>query len=214
MSFKTAAPFAARFNGHSWAKMPLPGIPGAVSAVSPKDIWALGSPDNLKGSSFLMHWNGRSWHRVAIPAVKPPAHSVEFAADLLATGPDNVWLRRDIEKGSQGARTLYLLHWNGKRWQRVRLGFPTSLVDFMAQDGHGGEWIVANGQGPAFTWYFYHLLSGHWSRQAVPASSGTTLQQLLGITAIAGTRSLWATGGLLPAHSSQDVVGGIWKFGR
>jgi hypothetical protein len=29
---------------------------------------------------------------------------------------------------------------------------------------------------------------------------------------VPGTRSEWATGGLLPTGSNVDVLGGIWKF--
>ncbi len=214
-SFSRLVPFAARYQHGRWAKARLPGIPIDVSAVSPTDIWALADPASLPRNPrpFLMHWNGRRWSTTSIPApVKIPPKSVEFVRDLVAAGPRNVWLQRDIETGTQGARTLYLLHWNGKAWHQVPLRKPTSGVDEMARDGHGGLWLVTNGPGPAFRWFFDHLNGGRWTRTLVPATAKTTVQEVMRLAWVPGTRSEWAAGGLLPVNSNVDVLGGIWKF--
>lgn len=66
-------PYNARYNGHAWRKVLLPGEPFAVSAVSRSDMWAVGpslktatmAPD--KQVIIAMHWTGRSWHTLAIP---------------------------------------------------------------------------------------------------------------------------------------------------
>lgn len=206
--------FAARYNGHTWAKVKLPAVPSTVAAVSRNDIWVLGIRPN--GTAPLMHWNGRSWRTLAVPkATDVPAHATEFVRDLAAAGPRAVWLQRDVEQGTAGARTLYLLHWNGRRWQRVYLHYPTSSVDYLAQDGHGGIWIVANGPKPRYRWYLYHRSSsGRWTRQAVPATKGTTLQELDGLSWIPGTTSMWADGQVLVPNSSEGVIGAIWKYGK
>ena len=215
-SFQPATYFGAFFHRGRWTKVRLPGIPGAVAAVSPADVWALATPLSLPSHprQFLMHWNGLRWSTLAIPKpAKIPPNSVEFVSDPVARGPRDVWLQRDIETGTQGARTLYLLHWNGTSWHRVPLGKPTSGVDEMARDGHGGLWLVTNGPGPAFRWFFDHLsASGRWTRMPVPSTAKTTVQQVTRLSWIPGTRSDWAAGGLLPVGSSVDVLGGIWKY--
>jgi len=211
------APFAARYDGHRWAKVRLPMIAEQVSTVRVNDIWALGppAPGTSGAAAVLGHWDGRSWRTLAVPpAVRVPAHSMEYTGNLVATGPRDAWLQRNIERGTSGARTLYLLHWNGRRWQRVTLHYPTSDINYSAQDGHGGIWLVANGTAPRYRWYLDHLNNGgRWSRQAVPAAAGTTLQQLDEITWIPGTQSLWAAGGMLPARNRDAVLGAILKYG-
>ncbi len=214
-SFTPVVSYAARYYRGHWSKVALPGIPVGVSALSPTDIWAEFSPSSLpkQPRDFLARWDGRRWHDLAIPAVTPPAHAVEYADGLVATGARDLWLKRDIEVGSQGARTLYLLHWTGARWQRIKLGEPTSGVDDMVRDGHGGLWLSVNGPAPGYAWYFDHLSGGKWSRTALPVAAGTTAGQVLMMSWIPGTRSEWAAGNLYPAGSSEDVLGAIWKDG-
>jgi hypothetical protein len=212
-SFQRMKYFAAFYHRGRWNKIGVPGIPGDVAAVSPADVWALATPANLPSHTrqFLMHWNGRGWSSLWIP--KPttiPPNSVEFVRDLVSAGPRDVWLQRDIETGSQGARTLYLLHWDGKSWRRVPLGQPTSGVDEITRDGHGGLWLVSNGPGPAFSWFFDHFSGGRWTRRLAPSTAQTTVQEVTRLAWVPGTSSEWAAGGLLPANSSVDVLGGIW----
>ncbi len=214
-SFTPVVSSAARYYRGHWSKVTLPGIPVSVSAVSPTDIWAQFSPSSLpkQPRDFLARWDGSRWHKLAIPAVKPPPNAVEYVAGLMATGSRNVWTMRDIEVGSQGAHTLYLLHWNGSAWQRVALGKPTSIVDNIVRDGHGGLWLTSNGPAPAYHWYFDHYSGGKWFRTAVPVTTGFSSNQVLMMSWIPGTRSEWSAGNLYPTGDSQDVLGGIWKYG-
>jgi hypothetical protein len=205
-------PFAARYHDGRWSKAILPAFPGQISALAPDDIWATGYRLRKAGLA-LMHWNGRSWRILAIPApTNVPPHATEYVGNLLASGPASVWLERNILIGSQGARTLYLMHWNGKRWTRVRFHYRTSFADYIAQDGHGGIWVVTNGPAPRYHWYFDHLNGGHWSRQLPPATATTTFQEITALTWIPGTRSLWAAGGLLPLHSTTAVLGALFRY--
>jgi hypothetical protein len=205
-------PFAARYHDGRWSKAFLPAFPGQISPVGPDDIWATGYRLS-NSSSVLMHWNGRSWRTLAIPVpTNVPPHATEYVSNPVAVGPANIWLQRNILVGSQGARTLYLLHWDGKRWARARFRFPTSFVDYIAQDGHGGIWVVSTGPAPHYQWYFDHLNGGHWSRQRPPATATTTFQQVTALTWIPGTRSLWATGGLLPRGSTTAVLAAVFRY--
>src|ERR1700690_3744036 len=175
--------YAALYSGHSWTKVTLPAIPGQVNAIAPDDIWALGVTTatalKRRPTHVLMHWDGTSWHTVSVPkATDVPPGTSEYVTDLAATGPSDVWLQRDILQGSAGAQTLYLMHWDGTSWTQVSLNFPTSEVDYMAQDGHGGVWMAANGPAPDFTWYFYHLNAGTWTMSSVPAATGLSLLDL------------------------------------
>jgi hypothetical protein len=203
--------FASFYNGRSWAKVSLPGVTNQVSALSPTDMWALGDTIASHSAQILMHWDGKRWHTVTIPAVTPPPGGIEYVYGLTATGPSDAWLLRGLEQGSAGAVTLYALHWNGKSWTRVPLGFPTSEISFTTQDGRGGLWMTANGPAPAYTSYFYHLNAGHWTRYTVPTANGLSLLDLTGIIWIPGTTSIWSTGNLT---SGNNIYGTILKYGQ
>lgn len=215
VSFKPTVPFAARYNGHRWIKVRLPGVPGEAVGLTPSDIWATASPTDLKGAEFLMHWNGKSWVKLADP--KPsgvPAHYQATIVGLQPFGPDNVWQEQRIVKGEGDPRVDFLLHWTGRRWTRVRYGFSPDDIQAMAGDGRGGLWIADLTATRAQTRYFVHYAAGRWTRQLVPAPKGTTVQQVSELAQIPGTASMWAAGGVLPVNSTEIVLGEIWKFGR
>jgi hypothetical protein len=215
-NFSPATYYGAHYDGHHWIKMPLPGIPGVVQALGPNDSWAIMTPDSLKGGPFLTHWNGRSWARLAIPAAEHvPPHHTGSVGDLLALGSKDLWLQQDYRQGQTGPeRTASLLHWNGTKWVRIKYGYSTDEVQFMASDGHGGLWLSDVGPGKQQLRYLVHDANGRWTRQPVPAPAGMAVQQLLTLTNIAGTTSMWATGGIFPVHSTTIVIGAIFKYGR
>ncbi len=209
--------YVARYNGTAWTKLRLPGTPWSVSALSQHDVWVLGTSGSVTGGTssdwILMHWNGSRWNVIKIPGAKVPAKSVEYITDLAAGSPRSVWVQRDIERGTQGARTLYLLHWTGSSWHRVTLLRQTTTVNYAAPDGTGGVWVADNGPKPGYTWYFDHYSDGRWTRHAVPVTSGTTLLDVTSLTWIPGSRSLWATGNLSIPHKSRGIIGVTFKYG-
>jgi len=205
--------YVARYNGHRWTKLQMPAVPNQVSVLSEHDIWALGSTIATKAkpsASILMHWNGKRWSTVAVPSARVPKNATDDVLNPVALGPTDVWIQRDITKGLAGATTLYLLHWNGRHWSRVALAAGISGVDYLTQDGHGGLWVAANGPGPSYTWYLYHL-NRKWTRYSAPAAKGTTVGDLISLNWIPGTRSVWAAGNMFQPGSSGGIIGVILK---
>jgi hypothetical protein len=204
--------FAAHFNGRKWTQVPLPATPVWISALAPNDIWGLGPAAGGRHPEVLMHYNGTRWATTpAVPGVKLPPADSGFVNDLTATGRRDAWLQQGVilPSGNLGVPP-YLLHWNGTRWAKVKFGVRVSQVDYTAQDGHGGLWLIDQGPAPAQHWYIDHLSAGHWTRYAVPAVSGMTLQDLSGITLLPGTRSMLVTGDLSKGHGKYGLV---LKFG-
>ena len=213
-AFTNPGHYVARYNGRSWTKLQMPAVPSQVSVLSEHDIWALGYTIGTKTKpqrAVLMHWNGKRWSTLAVPSVHVPKNAAEFVVDPVALGPADVWIQRDIERGSAGATTLYLLHWNGRHWARVALATGISIVDFLTQDGHGGLWVAANGPKPSYSPRVYHL-NRKWTRYRVPAVKGTTPGTLTGISWIPGTRSVWATGNMFPRGNNDEVMGAILRY--
>jgi hypothetical protein len=80
----------------------------------------------------------------------------------------------------------------------------------MTQDGHGGLWLAANGPKPGYPWYLYHL-NGKCTRYSVPAVKGTTVGDLISLSWVPGTRSVWATGNMFQPGTSGGIIGAILK---
>jgi hypothetical protein len=214
-AFTNADHYAARLTSHGWVKSQLPAIPGQVSVVSATDMWVLGYtvPTKRKPTArtVLMHWNGKHWHMLSPPKLHVPAHATEFLDGPAGVGQRDAWLTVEIERGSAGATTLYLLHWNGKHWSRVDVPSHISGVGYMVQDGHGGLWMTANGPKPSFTWYLLHLNAGKWTKDSVPSPTGTTVGDLIGLNWVPGTKSVWTYGNMFGPGTDGPIYGAILK---
>jgi hypothetical protein len=200
--------YAAHYNGRTWAKVQLPAVPYAVSAVSPTDIWANGpSLKNISGR-VLMHWNGKAWSTVPMPKVSVPKGDTVQYSGLLATGPANAWMLAYVASSSLVAVKTDLLHWTGRSWANVPIKYPSVNVAYLTPDGGGGLWMNEWANGPVSAEHFYHLSDGRWSEYAVPGGASV---QPPGLTWIPGTRSLWATAETFPSDTTAETE--ILKYG-
>lgn len=97
------------WNGTSWRQVASPGTDGdrlrAVSALSRRDAWAVGS--------VIEHWNGTRWAQVTSPS--PGVYSA--LTGVAATSPANAWAVGSFYNGT--ADQTLIEHWNGHRWTRV-----------------------------------------------------------------------------------------------
>jgi hypothetical protein len=212
-SMKPVVPIASRYNGHSCRKVRLPATPGLVSVVGPDDIWATGF-HGPTGSQVLMNWNGNRWSQQAMPKPRDmPTRDTAQLVDLHAFGPRDVWLQQDVMNKQSFVSTELFLRWTGRAWLTVHYPWPTSAMQFMASDGHGGVWLSDVGAGQHQPDFIAHERAGRWFRQLVPPPPRMAVQQLISLTNIPGTRSMWATGGIFPLHTNTVVIGAIWKYG-
>jgi hypothetical protein len=100
----------------------------------------------------------------------------------------------------------YLLHMSGTTWTRVKIPWKVSPFN-IASDGSGGLWVTASTLGTSGnqSWVLHRTKAGVWSRSKIRASD-----QLLGITSVPGTTSLWGAGSQLATSGSNAV---IWAYG-
>jgi len=188
-----AAAYAAHYNGRTWAKVKLPGIPGEVAATGPDDIVA------STGSS-LLSWNGKHWSAVKIPAA---AGNVPVAySDLGAAGPKSVWVLRTTQTPGAGPAPTEVLHWNGKSWQLTRS--PADIVYSLAPDGDGSVWATGLDINPGGFADFYHLTGSGWTQADNPAGVWNHAPEYL--TWIPGTRSLWGVASGFTAKGLDTVI--------
>jgi hypothetical protein len=194
--------YVAHYNGTRWSKVAFPGkvIPQDASALSSRNIWAVGQGSSTMG---IVHWNGTSWTRVQLPKVSLPAGHRMNGTGIVAITPDNVWADAFLSAGMGVAPGIVLLHWNGKAWSRVSVPYPTVQPGAITQDGRGGVWLTA--YAPAtFKPYLYHDNGGHWQRVAVPAAASSSTQ-LSALSWIPGGTSVWAGGASFPDSNPNGI---------
>jgi hypothetical protein len=186
--------YAAHYDGRGWARVRLPAVPDAVSAVGADDIWAL-------HGNVAWNWNGRNWTASQIPnAAGDPPESFDH---LTATGPGSAWVWRNVLVPGRPAE-VNQLHWNGTAWRRAGAGTPAGLIDSVVPDGSGGLWATGVDVSPGGFNLFYHLADGHWSQARPP--SGIWRQQPESLTWIPGTHSAWGTATGLTSKGSDGVI--------
>jgi hypothetical protein len=182
-------PFAAHYNGKTWAPVSLPVVPVGVSALSATDIWVYGQlPASSPAAFALSRWNGRRWTTTRLPNLHLGTGFFLVPGNVAALTAKDVWVDGTLGKGMGVGDGVVLLNWNGSKWTRVKTRFPTSEYNSdMTQDGHGGIWVsgfssMAQGfAGP----YLYHYNDGAWMRQLAPTTKGDK-PQMEGLTWIPG----------------------------
>jgi hypothetical protein len=108
-----------------------------VDAVSPTDVWAVGSDPSEDTLTF--HWNGVAWSRVESPN---PSRRWSQLWDVAVLSSDKAWA---VGRGAGGIPVL--LYWNGMQWSE------------RAVPGEGKRWlydidITPHGEAFATGWRF------------------------------------------------------------
>jgi hypothetical protein len=212
-------PYAVHYNGTAWSAVPFGAVATAASAVSPASIWVIGNAPAVPRSRLrvtIEQYNGKTWRKAALPKITLPAGEVLDASAIDAAGPDDVWATAVPVSLTTGGTEpgIVALHYNGKTWAQVTVPYPVYSVYgpfLIAPDGKNSIWLAADQlvKG-AYRPYLYHDSGGHWTRTAVPASHGDATD-LLSMTPIPGTASLWAAGHELPfptnpGQTEQGVI--------
>jgi hypothetical protein len=192
------------WNGTAWTRVPIPALrhPSAltgVSALSSRDIWAVGS---VGGKTLVLHWDGHSWTQVASPS--PGAGHTGNLDGVSALSRSDVWAV-GTDGGQPSSRSL-VLHWNGTSWARVASPNPggPSRGDFTDLEG-----VSAGSPSDAWAVGYYghsamntvaktlvlHWNGTSWAQVASPAVG--SVSALRGVVALSSGNA-WATGAVLP----------------
>ena len=214
------ASYVAHYNGARWTRVSLPLYAQAASAVSARNIWAVGSwalGKAPKGASpfAVEHWTGSAWHPVPVPALRLPkgAQGVQ-AESVVAEGASDVWAAAYLTDGQGVGTGIVLLHWNGRKFAQVTVPYPVTGPFYLSGDGTGGVWLAATRIVKSkFGSYLYRYSSGRWTQIAAPNEPKNTTQ-LNAMTLIPGTHSVWAAGaGFSPTIDPGQGQGLILKYG-
>jgi hypothetical protein len=174
------------WNGSRWRRVGSPNPSSfdsltAVSAVSARSVWAVGSTDV---GTLVLHWNGRHWRRVPSPG----------SGGLLgveALSAANVWA-----VGSDGARAQ-ILHWNGRRWRSVPSPQPGRFSLLSGVDAAGARdvwtvgWVQPRG-GQHTRSFVLHWNGTRW--RVVPSPSVAGRNTVLNAVAVRTSGDVWGVG--------------------
>jgi hypothetical protein len=194
------------WNGKNWKIVPSPnptssvGAPSyqlsGLTAVSPTNIWAVGTYTDKPGTSgykdsagLIEHWNGKTWKVVTSPntgsQVGLRGVAAVSATDIWAVGDDNA------ESGDGGGTIVE--HWNGHDWSSVHSPNPTpdysnlfavavvSAKDIWAVGNDGTPYTAGGQETPGLR------ASTPWSSSGTGRSGGRSAARVRGVhTTFAG----------------------------
>ena len=148
----------------------------AVSAVSPTDIWAVGSQSS---DPLIENFNGTTWSVVSSPTVKGGS-----LGGVSAASSNAVWA-----VGSNGSGSPLVEFFNGTSWSVQTLPAQTGVFEAVAAISADDVWAV--GQSGSGGDLIENFNGTSWSVVAAPGFSGGS--NLTGISAISST-DIFASG--------------------
>jgi hypothetical protein len=147
-SSTTSENVSLHWNGTSWALNPAAhlrfGGVGPVAALSPANVWAVGTGPGVPTGGFsahptavIEHWDGTSWS--VVPSPNPNPQGNNGLAAVAAVAANDVW--------AVGHQLLgpFTEHWDGKGWSIVATPAGVSFLAGMAASSGGT--VLAVGQG-------------------------------------------------------------------
>jgi hypothetical protein len=181
----------------------------AVTALSPRDVWAVGEQAGIRNQApvtvpLIEHWSGTRWSIVPVP------HAAEGALESLsATSASDIWA---VGAGQQTGQSTVALHFDGSSWKLVTVPTPphtSGALSAVKALSPADAWAVgesfpnAGGNGK--------ILTDHWNGtswqvvNAPPVGGPGALSGLSSVDAVPGT-GVWAVGFWLTAAAGNSVV--------
>lgn len=178
-------PATELWNGSAWTSMTTPPAAGgqltSVSALSPDDVWAVGSTN---GAPLAEHWDGTSWSVTPTP---DPGTLLAYFTSVNALSADNVWAVGFWASGSNPSPSGELIeHWDGTAWSVVRGPIPGATLVGLSALGPNDSYAVG---GPNLE----HWDGTSWSAVGTPPPPPTGAYLLDDVVAYSDT-DIWMVG--------------------
>ena len=133
----------------------------SVTALSPTDVWAVGTTfEEVKHHGLIMHWNGRHWRE---SRTKTTNRALLYSVS--AASADSIWA-----VGSSGGQRTTAVHWDGHAWQASQPKNPGSdhnELMAVSADAPDDAWAVGFGAdegGPGWFRIVQHWNGTAWTR--------------------------------------------------
>ena len=187
---------------------PNPGVNNVfdgISAISNKDIWAVGYSDN---QTLTEHWNGTNWS--VIPSANASAQDLLDAVTAIST--NDVWAVGQI--GNYPSSLVLTEHWNGTNWSvfpSPAPGVSSTFTGVSRIPGSKNVWAVGHyTDSGGIDSTLIELWNGvNWSIIPSPNNTGQG-DDLLGVVALS-TKDAWAVGTYLDNSGNQLTLTEHWN---
>jgi hypothetical protein len=209
-----------QWNGTAWSLVPGPtfasgdsATPRALAAISPTDMWAVGSLLNDNGNqlNFLFeHYDGTSWTATTI------VNDNAFLLGASADATNDVWAVGYRGNEMETSKTL-VYHYDGMSWSEVpspNVGPGASQLNGVVALASNDVWAVgfSTSGAPPNTDPTLNLIEHYdgtsWSVVTSPnvgPNSGYQSNRLEGITAVSSD-DVWAFGSFFAANGSEQQL--------
>jgi hypothetical protein len=209
----TTGSFIEQWDGARWIRIDSPSDASlnAVSAIGPKEAWAVGSSSGGRGlRTAAMHWNGSRWSLTPTP--NPSRGS--FFTGVVEVSSSDVWAVGST--GEQIGTRALAAHWDGKSWTGTVLVPPDSVRSQLL-----GVTAISSTDVWAVGWYTtgsgsnpYHALLYHWDGVSWTAFPGPNVNgnvQLHSVFPVSAT-DVWAVGSVGDKGLTERWNGSAWTF--
>ena len=144
------------WNGSTWtaATSPTPLMSAqfatAITAVSPGNVWAVGTDETRESQTLSAHWNGTAWSIVPTPNITHAGNAQNMLTGVSSDGAGNVWASGLADNvNGQNLRVPYVLHWTGAQWVMTKvpnLGTEGSRLNGIQVLSPADAWAVGQTQ--------------------------------------------------------------------
>lgn len=176
------------WNGRTWQRR-APRDVVRTSAVSQKDVWAI-------GCCQVTHFDGRAWKKAGFPAGRDKG-TVSLTG-ILAVAKNDVWVFGDRDE------KVFAAHFDGRAWSPVEVPAPAApawrLGDAVA-DGRGGIRVIADPPDDTSSRVLSRSAAGQWS-VSTPQVAGKVIK-LWDLALVPGTTEVWAAGTVRQSESDS-----------
>jgi hypothetical protein len=212
LMFSSTVVDAACVNCGVWSVVPSANVTSddylhATSAISLKDVWAVGDyiPTNSKSGvaqTMIEHWNGTVWSIVPSPNIGTGDNDLYGVAAISAT---NVWAV------GVGSGSTLIEHWNGSKWSVVtspNMGQLTAITAISASN----IWAVGGIAQPSVE----HWNGVRWSVVRSPNPGTNSGENVLNSVTAVAANNVWAVGYYASATNPYQTLiehwnGKIWS---
>jgi hypothetical protein len=118
------------WDGHAWSRSSTPGYMASLDALSPDDVWAVGTESrHSPQTGVIEHWDGTAW--TVIPSPQVGEDRGTFLTSVSAVSADDVWVvgQTGDPKGFYGP--TWIEHWDGQEWSVVPSPSPGSAWNYL-----------------------------------------------------------------------------------
>ncbi len=207
-----------RWDGSTWTVVPSPNAGSdsnelvMVDAVSPTDVWAVGSYINEFGVSQTLteHWDGAAWS--VIPSANAGPLLDNQLTSVEAVSSSDVWAA-GYYFSDEGYEQTLTIHWNGSSWVVVpspNVGEFGNILNDLAVVSTNDVWAVGAyvNSGAIARSLALHWNGSIWSTIPSPGiGSGTNI--LYSVDAVA-SNDVWAVGVLYNTSGATRVLTQHW----